>query len=323
MGEEKIDEIFNVAPDASPATKTVVEKMKSHVLSRNKKPYNWSYDDFEIGAPLGSGKFGRVYLARDKHCHLVFALKLMHKSEIVKNSVERQVLREIEIQSHLKHPNILNLFTYFDDERFVYLVLEFAAGGELYTKMHASPGMHFNEAQSSKYMYQVVDALEYCHSKRVIHRDIKPENILLSGNDDIKLSDFGWSVHAPNSTRRTMCGTLDYLPPEMILRENYNEQVDHWCLGVLCYEFLVGRPPFESSGTQETYQKIKAATYTFPSHVTPGAKDLIQRLLCKRPKDRIPLRQIKSHPWILANYTPTRNNAGDEGKRLLELIVAE
>lgn len=102
MEEEKMDEVFNVPADATPKSKAVIEKMKSHVIARNKKPYNWSYDDFDIGAPLGSGKFGRVYLARDRHCHLVYALKLMHKSEIVRDSVERQVLREIEIQSHLK-----------------------------------------------------------------------------------------------------------------------------------------------------------------------------------------------------------------------------
>lgn len=113
----------------------------------------------------------------------------------------------IDIDYYLhRHPNILNMFTYFDDKRFIYLVLEYAAGGELYRRMNTMPENHFTEVQSAKYMYQVCNALEYCHRKRVIHRDIKPENILLSAGDDIKLSDFGWSVHAPNSTRRTMCG---------------------------------------------------------------------------------------------------------------------
>lgn len=99
---ETLDEIFSVPENANDVTKTTIDKMKSHVEAREGKPYIWSYDDFEIGAPLGRGKFGRVYLARDKHCHLTFALKLLHKSEIVKNRVEKQVLREIEIQSHLK-----------------------------------------------------------------------------------------------------------------------------------------------------------------------------------------------------------------------------
>lgn len=188
------------------------------------------------------------------------------------------LVRFADFSFFFRHPNILNMFTYFDDDRFVYLVLEYAAGGELYAKMLSMPEKHFTEAQSAKYLYQVVDALDYCHKKRVIHRDIKPENILLSGNDNIKLSDFGWSVHAPNNTRRTMCGTLDYLPPEMVLRENYSNEVDNWCLGVLCYEFLVGKPPFESPASETTYQKIKNITYTFPSHVTSGARDLIQRV---------------------------------------------
>lgn len=121
----------------------------------------------------------------------------------------------------------------------------------------------------------MIDALSYCHSKKVIHRDIKPENLLIGYFGELKIADFGWSVHAPSLRRGTMCGTLDYLPPEMVLHQPYAETVDHWCLGVLTYEFLVGKPPFENQEPQTTYQKILRAEFTYPNHVDDLARSFI------------------------------------------------
>lgn len=264
--------------------------------------HQWGLKDFEIGAPLGRGKFGRVYLAREKHTHYMVALKTLFKSELIKNRVEKQALREIEIQSHLRHPHILQLFTYFHDEKKIYLVLEFAAKGEVYKELRKQPKQRFNEQISAKYIYQVADALEYCHKNKVIHRDIKPENLLLTYNGDIKLADFGWSVHAPSTKRTTMCGTLDYLPPEMIKNQQYDIYVDHWCLGILCYEFLVGRPPFLSDTSEETYSKIKNVDMMWPVQITPGAKDLISKLVKAKSIERISLKDVKKHFWIVENY---------------------
>ena len=126
-------------------------------------------------------------------------MKTLYKVELVKGRCEKQILREVEIQSHLRHPHILQLFTYFHDEKRIFLVLEFAARGELYKELKKQPGERFNEQLSATYTYQVADALEYCHKNNVIHRDIKPENLLLDANGNIKLADFGWSVHAPSS----------------------------------------------------------------------------------------------------------------------------
>lgn len=105
---------------------------------------------------------------------------------------------------------------------------------------------------------------------QVIHRDIKPENLLLDVKGDLKIADFGWSVHAPSSRRATMCGTLDYLPPEMVAGDYHDEKVDLWSLGVLCYEFLCGKPPFETASHQETYQRIINVDLKFPSYVSAG-----------------------------------------------------
>lgn len=256
-------------------------------------------NDFEVGAPLGRGKFGRVYLAREKSTHYMVALKTLFKTELVKSRVEKQALREIEIQSHLQHPHILQLLTYFHDEKRIYLVLEFAAGGELYKELKRQPKERFSEHLSAKYTYQVADALHYCHKNNVIHRDIKPENLLLTIDGDIKLADFGWSVHISTTKRNTMCGTLDYLPPEMVTGQKYDIYVDHWCLGILCYEFLVGNPPFLSNTSDETYAKIKNVQIPWPPQITPGAKDLISQLIKRKSSERISLRNVMSHFWIL------------------------
>lgn len=263
--------------------------------------FKWSLDDFDVGAPLGRGKFGRVYLAREKTTNYMVALKTLFKTELMKSRVEKQALREIEIQSHLRHPNILQLLTYFHDDKRIYLVLEFAARGELYKELKRQPKERFSEPLSAKYTYQVADALEFCHRNNVIHRDIKPENLLLTHDGNIKLADFGWSVHAPSTKRNTMCGTLDYLPPEMVNGQKYDIYVDHWCLGILCYEFLVGRPPFLSDTSDETYDKIKKVDIPWPPQVTTGAKDLISKLIKRDSKDRISLPNVKRHYWIIEN----------------------
>ncbi|XP_015278979.1 PREDICTED: aurora kinase B-A-like, partial [Gekko japonicus] len=216
----------------------------------------FTIDDFEIGRPLGRGKFGSVYLARVKETQFIVALKVLFKSHLEKDGLEHQLRREIEIQSHLRHPNILRMYNYFDDKKRVYLILEYAPRGELYKDLRKY--QRFDETRSATYMEELADALIYCHGKKVIHRDIKPENLLMGMRGELKIADFGWSVHAPSLRRKTMCGTLDYLPPEMIEGKSHDEKVDVWCIGILCYEFLVGHPPFESPSHSETYRRIVA-----------------------------------------------------------------
>ncbi|CAB4061698.1 AURKA [Lepeophtheirus salmonis] len=245
----------------------------------------WHLSDFEIGRPLGKGKFGNVYMAREKKSKYIVALKILFKSQLQKNSVEHQLRREIEIQTHLRSPRVLRLFGYFWDDSKIYLILEFAA----------------RESTAAKYIKQMTEALIYCQSMNVIHRDIKPENLLLDLKGDLKIADFGWSVHAPGNRRGTMCGTLDYLPPEMINGEKYDKTLDLWSLGVLMFEFLVGRPPFECKTQQETYKRIAKVDIMWPdpNFIGLDARDLIRSLLRIKPTQRIPLEQVLEHPWIL------------------------
>lgn len=295
---------------------SIVEEVKRHANQENQTPSNrmsrpktgvtkekqsgpartWTLKDFDIGKKLGRGKFGCVYLAREKSSGFVVALKVLFKSQLSRAGVEHQLRREIEIQSHLRHENILRLYGYFYDASRIYLILENASKGELYKQLQAQE--KFGEEETARYVKELAEALRYCHSKHVIHRDIKPENLLLGTNGELKIADFGWSVHAPNSRRQTLCGTLDYLPPEMIEGKAHDRTVDVWSLGVLMYEFLVGSPPFEAQGHNETYRRISHVDLHFPNDVSTEARDLITKLLVKKPSQRIALSQVLEHPFV-------------------------
>ncbi|KAF8895117.1 kinase-like protein [Infundibulicybe gibba] len=233
-------------------------------VSRKSPTREWNLHAFDMGRPLGKGKFGRVYMVRTKsEPKYILALKTLYKSEIIESRVEKQIRREIEIQQNLRHPNVLRLYGYFHDEKH---------GGRLM----------------------------YLHNKHVIHRDIKPENLLLGINGELKIGDFGWSVHAPGNRRMTLCGTLDYLPPEMVEGKEHNEKVDYWALGVLTYEFLIGNPPFEDrSSVNNTYRRIAKVDLKFPATISAEVRDLITKLLQYDPARRLPLSQVLEHPWIV------------------------
>ena len=237
------------------------------------------------------------------------ALKVLNKRQLTQAKVVHQLQREVEIQSNLRHKNILRLYGYFYfyDETRIFLMLEFSCGGELYKRLTrvveenakaGRPGA-FSEAQAAKYTLQIAQALHYCHTKNVIHRDIKPENILVGGDGELKIADFGWSVHSAASRRKTMCGTLDYLPPEMVRGKGHNYQVEVWSVGVLLYELLDGNPPFEADGNNATCRRIAKVDLAFPSHFSAGAKALIRLLLHADPARRLPLDRLQGHPFMV------------------------
>lgn len=267
------------------------------------EPKTWSLNDFEIGRALGKGRYGLVYLAQEKRTKLRVALKVLLKSQLQKDNMEHQVRREVEIQGKLRHPNILCLYDWFHDNARLYLILEYAPQGELYKKLTASK--YFSDQEAATYVFQLCQALKFCHERNVIHRDIKPENLLLGYHGEVKMADFGWSVHSPSSRRATVCGTPIYLPPEMIQKKPYDKKVDHWALGVLIYEFLVGNPPFDCPSMPETIRRICQDSVRFPPRVCVEAQDLINKLLKKNPAERISLDEVLLHPWVQKNAGKT------------------
>ncbi|CAL9053429.1 serine/threonine-protein kinase Aurora-3-like [Musa acuminata AAA Group] len=264
----------------------------------------WSISDFEIGKFIGEGKFGKVYLAREKQSGYVVALKVIFKAKLEKYRSHAHLRREIEIQHGLNHPNVLRLFAWFHDETRVFLVLEYAARGELYKLLKSLH--HFSEKRAATYVSSLAGALAYCHEKHVIHRDIKPENLLLDIEGRLKIADFGWAVQS-NAKRHTMCGTIDYLAPEMVEKKEHDHAVDNWTLGILCYEFLYGVPPFEAEDEYGTFRRIMKVDLKFPSSpaVSVEAKDLICKLLVKDSSKRLSLQKILKHPWIVTHADPS------------------
>jgi len=262
-------------------------------------PSDWKVDDFEFGRLLGEGKFGKVYLVREKASSYICALKILSKAQLQHAGVEHQLRREIEIQSRLRHPNILKLYGYFYSRCRIFLILEYAPGGEILKELQKCG--KFSERQAAFYIQGLTKALIYLHSKHVIHRDLKPENLLLGLWGEIKIADFGWSVRTKSQRRKTLCGTVDYLSPEMVQGQKYDSSVDIWGLGVLLYEFVVGQPPFEANTYKETYRRISQVEYDCPSWLSFEAKDLLSRLLVKEPWKRLPLDQVLKHPWIRQN----------------------
>lgn len=165
---------------------------------------------------------------------------------------------------------------FFDNKR-IFMILEYASEGELYNVLKKV--QRFPEATVAKYIKQMIAAVKHIHSLNIIHRDIKPENILLCEGDQLKLSDFGWAAHT-TQTRKTFCGTADYICPEIIKSEAYDNTVDIWCLGILTYELCCGSPPFEpecfgTSKKQETMRRIRRLEYTFPSYFSKELKHFI------------------------------------------------
>lgn len=225
----------------------------------------------------------------------------MFKDQLIRGKVEKQLRREIEIQSQLRHPNILRLYGYFHDETRIFLILEYAPGGELYKKLQRAG--KFPEKLAANYIRTLAGAFDFCHKKNVIHRDIKPENILVGARGFLKIADFGGAVHSTQK-RKTICGTLDYLSPEMVTGRGYDKSTDVWSLGVLTYEFIVGKPPFEKPLDKETYKSIVNDKVVFPEHVSEDARDFIGRLLDRNISRRLSLVDVPSHPWIVKNCQP-------------------
>jgi len=256
----------------------------------------WDIENFNIGVKLGKGGFGVVHKCEHKKTKALFALKVLFKAELIESGVLAQLLKEVEVQSTLRHKYILRLRGVSQDSRRVYLYTDVCAHGTLYA--HIKRVARFPEDIAGKYTRQLLNALCYLHSKQLVHRDIKPENLLLSSSGDLVLADFGWSTQIGEDGRITVCGTPEYLAPEMLQREIYTEKVDCWAAGVLLYELLCGRSPFIAFDQEEMCRKIVSCAYTVPDFVSEGPKDFISKALRKNAEKRYSSGELFMHAWI-------------------------
>ena len=192
---------------------------------------------------LGKGAYGEVKLMIDSS-NTLYAVKIVTKEELVNRQDKEMVKSEIEIQKGLHHPNIIELISVYEDSDYIKLVLEYAPNGNLFNFIRNSKFL--DEMTASHIFYQIVKGVQYLHSNKVLHRDIKPENILMS-NGVPKISDFGWSAKLDEGEIRSICGTPEYMAPEIVYNGSYDQKVDVWALGILLYEMLHGHAPFKAT----------------------------------------------------------------------------
>jgi serine/threonine protein kinase len=235
-----------------------------------------SIKDFDLGKTLGTGSFGRVRFCTFKATGEYFAMKQLKKSEIIRLKQVDHMMSEKGILKSMNHPFVVNMYGSFHDPRFLYLVLEYIVGGEFFT--HLRRAGRFDNDTSRFYSSQIVAIFEYMHGKNIIYRDLKPENILLTASGYLKLTDFGFAKIIDYRTY-TLCGTPEYIAPEVLLNKGHGKPVDWWTLGILVYEMIVGYPPFVDEEPMGIYQKILSGKIVFPKFFDKNAKVLVKKLL--------------------------------------------
>uniref|UniRef100_A0A0N5BTL7 Aurora kinase n=1 Tax=Strongyloides papillosus TaxID=174720 RepID=A0A0N5BTL7_STREA len=273
--------------------------------TKNEEKKFISLSDFIIGKPMGAGQFGRVYLAKTREEHFICCLKMISIKKLNSHKYHKQLEIEVTLQQRLNHPNILQLYNWFQDKNNVVLILECALHGSMSNDMRNEEKKFYDDKKACKYTVQVADALMYCHSLNIIHRDLKTENILLDHYKNAKLCDFGWSIQTVKN-RATFCGTAEYIPPEMLIENekvSYGKEVDIWALGILIFEMLSGETPFCCTSTKAILARVREGRFHMPCDIDSDAKDLIRRLLKRNPTRRLELRNVLKHPWIMKHYS--------------------
>ncbi|XP_051130529.1 CBL-interacting serine/threonine-protein kinase 7-like [Andrographis paniculata] len=263
-----------------------------------------------LGRLLGRGSFAKVYLARllqDAGADAEVAVKVIDKAATVDAAMEPRILREVSAMRRLHHhPNILKLHEVMATKSKIYLVMELAAGGELFARLNRSGG-RFSEPTARRYFRQVVAGLRFCHQNGVYHRDVKPQNLLLDENGVVKITDFGLSALSENqnsnSLIHTACGTPAYTAPEVVCGGagggGYDgEKADAWSCGVLLYVFLVGNLPFDDSNLSSMYRAMHRRAFEFPGGISKPAKLAIYRLLDPNPATRLSLDELTKLSWF-------------------------
>jgi serine/threonine protein kinase len=248
-----------------------------------------SYNDFELLKLLGRGSFGEVLLVRLKANKKLYAMKVLDKKMLKQRKQQIHTKTERDLMVKINCPFIVNIKSAFQDETKLYIVSEFLQGGDLFFHLHEKRYTVFPEIKARFYIMELVIALDFLHQNNMIYRDLKPENILLDSQGHVKLTDFGLSKIFENEDDKayTVCGTPQYLAPEILLRKGYDKAVDWWSLGCVLYEMLYGRLPFKLKKGQKISLNIYKEEIAFDKKISEEAKDLIINLLIFDPKSRL------------------------------------
>ncbi|PVF96021.1 kinase-like protein [Serendipita vermifera] len=317
------------------------QMQQQQVRATPQKRGRYGLGDFVIHRTLGTGSFGRVHLARSKHNMRYYAIKVLAKEKVYRMKQVEHTNSERAMLARVQHPFIVNLWGTFQDSLNLYMIMDFVPGGELFTLLRKS--QRFPNPVAKFYAAEVALALDYLHGLHIIYRDLKPENILIAADGHVKITDFGFAKLVPDVTW-TLCGTPDYLAPEIIQGKAYNKSVDWYALGVLVFEMLAGYPPFytESTHPVHLYEKILNAQVVYPNFFDPLAIDILGKFLSKDVTERYGnlkygSKDIFSHPWfaevvwdklkrreIPAPYVPRIEGDGDSSQyeRYAETDVA-
>ena len=253
------------------------------------------------GRLLGKGGFAKCYEFINQENDHSSAAKVIPKKSLVKSRAKQKLISEIKIHKSLHHPNIVAFEHYFEDSENVYLLIEICLNQTLNELLKRRKKLTELEVQC--YSVQIIKALKYLHSHRVIHRDLKLGNLFISEKMEIKVGDFGLAtkLEFDGERKRTVCGTPNYIAPEILEgKTGHSYEVDIWSLGVIMYTLIIGKPPFETNNVKETYKRIKTGNYSFPENavISEPAKDLIQSILVLDPRKRPSLDEIMKHDFF-------------------------
>lgn len=262
-------------------------------------PYGDSIEDYEVQGMLGKGGFAQVFKAKSKKNGCEVAIKRIDRKKMQARKLTSRVKNEIKVHFQVDHPSVLDLYNFFEDSDYVYLVLELCHNGAL-NKYLSERQKRLTEAEARKIFRQVVEGLLYLHSYMILHRDLSLSNILLTKTMDAKIADFGLSIQlkAEDEKHYTMCGTPNFIAPEIAVKGPHGLECDVWSLGCMLYTLLVGQPPFDTDDVMNTLDRVVCDSFKLPCDLSPEAQDLISSLLIKSPTERLKLSEILSHPFM-------------------------
>ncbi|XP_016135107.1 serine/threonine-protein kinase PLK1-like [Sinocyclocheilus grahami] len=258
------------------------------------------------GRFLGKGGFAKCYEITDMDTKEVFAGKVVPKSMLLKPHQKEKMSTEIAIHKSLDNPHVVGFHGFFEDDDFVYVVLEICRRRSL-LELHKRRKA-VTEPEARYFMRHTILGCQYLHNNRVIHRDLKLGNLFLNDDMDVKIGDFGLAakIEFDGERKKTLCGTPNYIAPEVLCKKGHSFEVDVWSLGCILYTLLVGKPPFETSCLKETYIRIKKNEYTVPRHINPVAAALIRRMLHADPTLRPSVSELLADEFFTSGYAPLR-----------------